>query len=72
VDPLPARRDSNSGDSVRHDAGGSARRSLPRTRIALRVVLAVWLAVLLLGSLGELFGIQALVEATDYRTLFLR
>jgi len=36
------------------------------------VVLALWVAALLLGSLGELFGITALVELTDYRAIFLR
>jgi len=40
--------------------------------LALRVVVGLWLLALLLGSLGDLFGIHALVELTDYRALFLR
>lgn len=72
MDPRP----SGQGPLPAHTGGRDAGRSLPATpappRILLRVVLALWLAALLLGSLGELFGLGALIEITDYRAIFLR
>lgn len=42
---------------------------LKKTGIAL---LVVWAVILVLGAVGELFGIEALQKITDFKRIFLR